>query len=197
MPLINCHECNKEISDSAKTCPHCGAPTKMPQPKMKKRKTGFFTWFIVGILSLLFISAIYNGYSARQAEVEKNKAEQDRIAMLTPEQRTAEAAAKKAAAKAQAESDAKAVKEKAAGEDMALAEATCQLAIEHAANDPDSVSWIREERRFGYTNKDQTEAASEQPFRAKNGFGATTRHTAVCKLKKIDGQWQIVKIGEL
>ena len=24
MALINCPECNKEISDSAKSCPHCG-----------------------------------------------------------------------------------------------------------------------------------------------------------------------------
>jgi len=26
MALINCYECNKEISDRAKACPHCGAP---------------------------------------------------------------------------------------------------------------------------------------------------------------------------
>lgn len=26
MALINCPECNKEISDKAKSCPHCGCP---------------------------------------------------------------------------------------------------------------------------------------------------------------------------
>ena len=26
MPLINCKDCNKEISDSAEACPNCGAP---------------------------------------------------------------------------------------------------------------------------------------------------------------------------
>jgi len=26
MALINCYECNREISDRANTCPHCGAP---------------------------------------------------------------------------------------------------------------------------------------------------------------------------
>jgi len=26
MSLINCKECNKEISENAKTCPHCGNP---------------------------------------------------------------------------------------------------------------------------------------------------------------------------
>ncbi len=28
MALINCHECGKEISNKAKSCPHCGCPTK-------------------------------------------------------------------------------------------------------------------------------------------------------------------------
>lgn len=26
MSLINCKECGQQISDAAKTCPHCGAP---------------------------------------------------------------------------------------------------------------------------------------------------------------------------
>jgi predicted amidophosphoribosyltransferase len=33
MALINCHECKKEISDSASSCPGCGAPIKSAQPK--------------------------------------------------------------------------------------------------------------------------------------------------------------------
>ncbi|MFA6121898.1 MAG: zinc-ribbon domain-containing protein [Sideroxydans sp.] len=31
MALINCNECQKEISDKATTCPHCGAPTVVLQ----------------------------------------------------------------------------------------------------------------------------------------------------------------------
>lgn len=27
MPLINCYECGSQISDQAKSCPHCGAPS--------------------------------------------------------------------------------------------------------------------------------------------------------------------------
>ncbi len=30
MALINCTECEKEISDKANTCPHCGAPNVLP-----------------------------------------------------------------------------------------------------------------------------------------------------------------------
>ena len=33
MALINCHECKKEISDSASSCPGCGAPINSSQPK--------------------------------------------------------------------------------------------------------------------------------------------------------------------
>lgn len=31
MALINCPECNMQISDSASSCPHCGAPLKPAQ----------------------------------------------------------------------------------------------------------------------------------------------------------------------
>ena len=33
MALINCHECEKEISDSAASCPGCGAPVAKSVPK--------------------------------------------------------------------------------------------------------------------------------------------------------------------
>lgn len=32
MTLIRCYECSKEISDSAPSCPHCGAPKKNDAP---------------------------------------------------------------------------------------------------------------------------------------------------------------------
>lgn len=35
MALINCPECNKEISDQAKTCPNCGCPIKKPKKPKK------------------------------------------------------------------------------------------------------------------------------------------------------------------
>jgi len=33
MALIPCYECEKEISDKAPACPHCGAPKKKAAPK--------------------------------------------------------------------------------------------------------------------------------------------------------------------
>lgn len=37
MSLVECHECKKEISDAAESCPHCGAPSKDRPPKRPKR----------------------------------------------------------------------------------------------------------------------------------------------------------------
>lgn len=33
MALIKCPECNKEVSDTAETCPHCGYRLKKPAPR--------------------------------------------------------------------------------------------------------------------------------------------------------------------
>ena len=40
MALIKCHECGKEISDSASSCPGCGAPVVAAKPK----KGGFIPY---------------------------------------------------------------------------------------------------------------------------------------------------------
>lgn len=55
MSLIKCPECNKEISDKAITCPHCGNPINESQPvivqKDYKSKAKAFT--IAGIIIFL------------------------------------------------------------------------------------------------------------------------------------------------
>jgi hypothetical protein len=45
MALINCKECNEQISNQAKSCPKCGAKT----PK----KTSWFTWTIIIFIILI------------------------------------------------------------------------------------------------------------------------------------------------
>ena len=32
MALVNCLECQREVSDQARTCPHCGAPVHQQTP---------------------------------------------------------------------------------------------------------------------------------------------------------------------
>ena len=56
MALINCYECNKEISDKAKVCPNCGAKNLIKKNKMRflfkgKRPLILITVFIILIAS--------------------------------------------------------------------------------------------------------------------------------------------------
>ena len=55
MALINCSECNKEISDKATNCPHCGNPINEQKPiiviKDYKSKAKAFT--IAGVIVFL------------------------------------------------------------------------------------------------------------------------------------------------
>lgn len=58
MALISCHECGKEISDSAEKCPHCGAPPK--------KKMGIVTMTVLGIVGLTLLSMIFSSLFSGQ-----------------------------------------------------------------------------------------------------------------------------------
>lgn len=64
--LIKCSECEREVSDQAAACPHCGAPMKAapspppPVPVPTKQGTGCGTYIVVSVLVLLAI-----GYCSR------------------------------------------------------------------------------------------------------------------------------------
>lgn len=125
MSLIKCHECGKEISDEAKTCPHCGVK---PKTGMGAGKAVLLTFFI-----LIVISMVMGKISSENAATQ----EDTRRASLTPAQRAAEDAAK--------------AKSKRIGE----ARYICQLTLEKSLNDPDSAKlessykWYAEERKDG------------------------------------------------
>ena len=50
MALIKCSECGKEISSSAKMCPHCGASNKISNNKKSNKKILFIVIFILLIV---------------------------------------------------------------------------------------------------------------------------------------------------
>lgn len=125
MALIKCHECGKEISDEAKTCPHCGVK---PKTGMGVGKAVLLTFFI-----LIVISMVMGKISSEDAA----KQEDARRASLTPAQRAAKDAAK------------------AKSKQIDEARYICQLALEKSLNDPDSAKlessykWYAEERKDG------------------------------------------------
>jgi hypothetical protein len=88
MALINCKECKAEISDSAKTCPKCGAP--VPQP------TSRFTLLVGGLLLIGVLSAVFRGNDSSTAPAPTQAA-----APLSPEMQRAEDDRKRSEALAQ------------------------------------------------------------------------------------------------
>lgn len=48
MAIKKCHDCGKELSTSAKACPHCGAP--------QARRTSLVTWVVVAVVGYMAYS---------------------------------------------------------------------------------------------------------------------------------------------
>lgn len=86
MALINCPECNKEVSDQAVACPNCGfviKPVKVRAGSQKKAK--IISVIIVSLI--IFVSAgIFVGYQIYNSSLEKEriaavqKVEEERLA---------------------------------------------------------------------------------------------------------------------
>lgn len=60
MALIKCDECQKEISDTAKTCPHCGYNFKKEQKKLNSKNIIYnFRTMSCFLLILSFITSFF------------------------------------------------------------------------------------------------------------------------------------------
>lgn len=100
MALINCPECNKEISDQALSCPYCGfpmAPTpaecgeeisqaQPEQPSKPKNRKPLFLVLALGIVAILAVAVGIFVSSSKKAEARENYIQNmktTRYAMLT------------------------------------------------------------------------------------------------------------------
>jgi hypothetical protein len=141
MALVKCSACGSKISTEAVACPKCGHPRSAAPSAPARKKTSTFTWIVVGLFVLGFISKCQVD---RKAE-SQIAAEQARRAKLTPEQLAAEdkrVAAEESKRKADAEKAPNSVKPTS---DNILDDAT--FLKEH----PDFVPTIRELiERSGY-----------------------------------------------
>lgn len=90
MALIKCPECGNEMSSTALSCPHCGAPNKAEQTKEENRKSSQLLATICGILTfcvgvfgdnfgmstgmrLFVVAFLLVGYVIANKEVKSNK----------------------------------------------------------------------------------------------------------------------------
>lgn len=66
MPMINCPDCSKEMSDSAPTCPNCGRPNTSASTQVRP----------VGILlgiGIFLIPLIFSWFTLRKGHTTKAK----------------------------------------------------------------------------------------------------------------------------
>lgn len=82
MPIVKCHECGKDVSTEAKTCPSCGVKVKNPTSRAVK------------LIGLAFTVAVIGTAITGNNNQPQQNAESSRRASLTPEQRATEDAAK-------------------------------------------------------------------------------------------------------
>jgi hypothetical protein len=70
MPLINCPDCNKEVSDLAAACPNCARPLRAPAPVSnatalrvarlaEAQKYNYTSWFVFVTSILLFFVGLW------------------------------------------------------------------------------------------------------------------------------------------
>lgn len=67
MPLTKCPDCGKEVSPTARACPHCGRPNERRKPRSR-------TLWVVGALALIilglwFVSWLEEGEKQRDQDL--------------------------------------------------------------------------------------------------------------------------------
>ena len=171
MALTICKECKKEVSDTAKACPHCGA----------KLKGGFFGKFLI-VIVILFI--LINLFTSIKNDKAKEK-EAERIAALTPEQREAELKAKAI----------KEEKEKRASR-ISGAQYVCQQFVLRSLHDPKSAE---PENSSQYFIEEESNGIYlvQVTGRFKNGFGALRYGVFNCKTKLDKDEWVLVSLKQI
>ena len=85
--MVKCRECGKEVSDQAKTCPHCGIAKPVPESRL-----GLYLKLGLGaVLVFLIVRCIGN---QEERKTQAASASQRIEAAKTPEQRAREVAEK-------------------------------------------------------------------------------------------------------
>lgn len=83
MPIVKCHECGKDVSSEANTCPSFGVKVKKPTSRALK---------LIGLAGV--VGVIGTAITGNNNTPPQQNADESRRASLTPEQRAAEDATK-------------------------------------------------------------------------------------------------------
>lgn len=84
MAMIKCAECKKRVSDKAVQCPKCGAAS---EAMLKKPKTNWFAFALLGGFVILFVPAIIvspatEGATGNKNSIQDGSADGDRFRLI-------------------------------------------------------------------------------------------------------------------
>lgn len=66
MAIISCKECGGQVSDTAATCPHCGAAVGKPQVVAIEKKSGnVWPWLVFGVMMFFVVITIFASIGSR------------------------------------------------------------------------------------------------------------------------------------
>lgn len=72
MSLIQCPECQHEISDQGKFCSHCGYQLSQIATPINEKKVKNVMWIVGAIVAILLAISIIDVFSESQNELSKN-----------------------------------------------------------------------------------------------------------------------------
>lgn len=75
MALIQCSECQHEISDKAEKCPHCGAPVE--RPRAKSGCGGIVLIFFLVLASIFILVAVFGDSGSNKTTAQGNTCASD------------------------------------------------------------------------------------------------------------------------
>lgn len=155
MALIECPDCNAEVSDTSKQCIKCGGTLPKPAKKPSKLKK-FIIWFIVFSIALNLVVKLVSPSQEEHAATEKA-----RLAAMSPQERKDDAI--------------KNYSDVCGHSSLGRYEY-----ILRGLKDPDSFQYI--DRATVYNKKKDSMVTIVQ-YRAKNGFGGyvVSNYTCISK----------------
>lgn len=156
MAMIKCSECGKDVSDTAKTCPSCGAKVRKPVSKFK-----------AAVIVLMGVAAVYASVQSDRISEEARAQEDARRAAMSPEERQVEDRMQEMARR------------------LAQARNLCEKAIPKFLNDPDSAK-LEPSNQWRTDLRSVDNVIVYPAGRAKNAFGAYVHVNFYCNVKGLE-----------
>jgi hypothetical protein len=177
MALVKCKECGQQVSNKAKSCPHCG--TEPP------KKTSFVTWAVLALI-LFVVYGAWQNESSQTPEQIKAREEQRASAAKTKD----EAQAREVAQKAEDDKE-KRLKGFHCLSNWDGSHTVVKKYVEDQMRDPDSFEHVE---TGIYPIDENGKHLLVMKYRAANGFGGLSIGNAIASVDNASCKATIISI---